>query len=87
MLNCQETSRLLSQGLDRPLMFRERLALRLHLLMCGACQRFARQLRYLRQAMADMEMQAIADDRIKLGEKARNRIRRILHGLAQDGGI
>ncbi len=71
MLNCQGTSRLIPQNLDRPLTSKERLSLRLHLLLCGACRGFARQLRFLRQAMADLEMRTLADDRIKLGEGGR----------------
>lgn len=82
MLNCQETSRLLSESHDRPLTLRERLSLRLHLLMCDACSHFARQLRFLHKAVTALEIWTLADDRLKLGERARERIKRALH----DGG-
>jgi len=52
MLSCKEASRLLSQGLDRRLGFAERLALRLHLLICDGCTNFSKQVAFLRKAMA-----------------------------------
>jgi len=48
MLSCKEVSRLLSQGEDRRLTLAERLKLRLHLRVCTACVRFARQIAFLR---------------------------------------
>lgn len=52
MLSCKEVTRLLSQGEDRPLSFRERVKLRLHLMVCTACTRFSRQLAFMRQALS-----------------------------------
>lgn len=86
MLNCQETSRLLSQSQDRPLTIKERLSLRLHLLMCDACDRIAQQLRFLRQAAATLEIQALMDDRLRLDERARKRIQRALRDSGLRGG-
>jgi Putative zinc-finger len=51
MLTCKEATRLVSQGLDRSLAFRERLALRLHLLICDGCTNFRKQVVLLREAM------------------------------------
>lgn len=50
MLTCKEASELVSQSYDRRLSWGERLGLRLHLAICSACTRFARQLRFLRAA-------------------------------------
>lgn len=50
MLSCKEATQLLSQGQDRPLALRERLALRLHLLVCEACSNFRRQLDFVSRA-------------------------------------
>jgi putative zinc finger protein len=52
MLSCKEASRLVSQGLDRRLGFAERLALRLHLLICDGCTNFSRQVAFLQKAIA-----------------------------------
>lgn len=51
MLSCKEASRLLSQRQDRRLALAERAALWLHLRACDACNRFARQLIVIREAV------------------------------------
>lgn len=43
MLNCKEASRLVSQAMDRPLGWRESIALRVHLFYCSGCTNFRRQ--------------------------------------------
>lgn len=48
MLSCKEASRLCSEALDRPLGLRERLTLRMHLMMCSGCTNYDRQMAYLR---------------------------------------
>ncbi len=48
MKHCEQSTRLLSEAMERPLARGERLALRWHLMMCGACRRFERQLGWLR---------------------------------------
>lgn len=50
MLSCKEVSKLVSQSLDAELPFRKRVGVRIHLMMCRACARFLKQLRFLRQA-------------------------------------
>jgi hypothetical protein len=50
LMTCQEASRLASQAQDRPLTLKERIGLRLHLLICVGCQGFTRQLRQIRLA-------------------------------------
>jgi hypothetical protein len=50
VLTCKDASRLQSQSQDRTLRLAERLALRLHLLVCDNCRRFKRQLELIRQA-------------------------------------
>ena len=52
MLTCKEVSRLVSQGLDRRLGFGERIALRVHLMICTGCTNFSRQVAFLRKAVA-----------------------------------
>lgn len=50
MMMCREATRLMSLKQDRPLLFRERLSLRLHLAMCGACRECDRQFTLLHRA-------------------------------------
>ena len=53
MPSCKEVSRLVSKGLDRDLAFGERVALRVHFLMCKGCRNFEAQMMLLRRAMRD----------------------------------
>jgi hypothetical protein len=50
-LSCRDVTRLVSQRQDRTLTTGEWVKLRVHLLICVACSRFARQLRIMRKAM------------------------------------
>jgi hypothetical protein len=50
MLSCKQTTELLSQGQDRKLGLREKIALRLHLAICDGCRNFRRQMNFLRRA-------------------------------------
>ncbi|GEK72121.1 MULTISPECIES: zf-HC2 domain-containing protein [Halomonas] len=50
MMKCKQATRLMSLKQDRPLTRRERLSLRLHLTMCGACRACERQFSLLHRA-------------------------------------
>jgi len=51
MKTCREVTGLTLQSLDRNLLWRERLAVRLHMAICSACPKFARQAQFMRSAM------------------------------------
>lgn len=74
LLSCRHTSLLLSQREERPLSRRERLALRLHLLICVYCRRYARQLRRLRRMLRHLGRQTRLDPGAR--ERIRSAIRR-----------
>lgn len=48
---CREVHQLASESLDRQLNTGERLRMRVHLVMCGACTRFNGQMLLIRRAM------------------------------------
>jgi hypothetical protein len=48
MITCPESTRLLSEGMDRGMSFFRRLSLRAHLKHCPACRRCEEQFRFLR---------------------------------------
>lgn len=50
MKNCKEISFLLSESMDRPLTWRERWGVRVHLAMCRHCSRFEQQVHFLHKA-------------------------------------
>jgi hypothetical protein len=48
--SCREATRLQSEALDRPLPLRQRIGLRIHLVLCRWCKRYGKQIRFLRSA-------------------------------------
>jgi hypothetical protein len=46
---CKETSKLVTLLADRPLSWKDRQAMRIHLLVCANCARFARQMQMIRE--------------------------------------
>ena len=73
-MTCEETAQLISEGLDRTLTLRERLALRLHQFECELCTRYARQLRFLQRTCADADEEQLTEA-AELTDDARARIR------------
>ncbi len=49
-LNCRDATALMSQAQERKLSLGERLALRVHVLICSGCSNFRRQMNVLRDA-------------------------------------
>ena len=74
MLNCKQTSLLVSQSLDRPLTWRERWVVRTHLLICVYCRRFTQQLKLIRGFMQRWQQRATENSDIELPLAARERI-------------
>ena len=65
MLTCQEVTAKASLMVDGELGFRERIAMRMHLMMCANCRRFARQFKALVSSMAShnrLESEAISPE-------------------------
>ena len=50
MLNCKDTTHLLSESQDRKLSVAEKLKLEMHLAMCRGCKAYKGQLAFLREA-------------------------------------
>ena len=59
MLNCREATRLISQSMDAKLPWPRRLAMRVHLLYCVWCRRYAAQLQFLRKATRGLPPEAL----------------------------
>jgi len=73
MINCKEASRLSSESHDRSLALGERVSLRLHLIGCKLCSRYARQLKFLSHACGRSDDHPAGNT--QLSDDARNRIR------------
>jgi len=51
VLHCDKVSKFVSESMDRDLSFTERMSVRVHLLMCRHCARFAKQLEHMRSVI------------------------------------
>jgi hypothetical protein len=80
--SCKHAAQLLSDSMDRRLSRRERFALGLHLLVCGMCRTYRRQLRLMRRLLRgqtnfDLRLKDIVAT-TSLSPEARQRISRAL---------
>ena len=89
MMNCRQISRLVSQSLDARLPWRQRVAIRIHLLYCVWCRRYAAQLDFLHRAGKELKAETLADPADKLPtdakEKMQSRLRDALKDLPPSG--
>jgi len=84
MLNCRQVTRLVSQSMDAKLRWYQRLGMRIHLLYCVWCRRYAAQLRFLRRASHHLgEEQADAVPQ-RLPPEAKQRIRERIQESMRD---
>ena len=74
MLTCKQASKLVSQSLDRPLSWSEKMQLTLHLFICNPCTRFKQQLKLLVVALRLGRTMTENDQDIKLPLDVKNRI-------------
>ena len=74
ILNCRHVTRLLSQSMDARLPWHRRLAVRLHLLYCIWCRRYAAQLQFLRRAGQQLAAQAPITPAPRLPDEAKQQI-------------
>ncbi len=87
MLRCAEASELSSREMDERLGTLERVALYAHLIACGSCRRFRRQLQVIRAAIRLRATLPESDgqDEGALSEEARHRIVDAIRQATQDG--
>ncbi|MDI1361863.1 zf-HC2 domain-containing protein [Methylotenera sp.] len=74
MLTCKQASQIISQSLDNPLSWSDRIKLKFHLFICNACTRFNQQLRLIKSAVQRMKLETENDDTIQLTVDAKARI-------------
>jgi hypothetical protein len=89
-LDCRAASELASDSLDRDLTRGERLALRLHQLVCPPCRHLIAQLQTIRRAVASLPSPWRRDwdnDSVELSADRRAAIKQLLHDAhsAEDG--
>jgi hypothetical protein len=78
MLTCKQASQLVSQSLDRPLSWSERMQLRFHLLICNVCRHFKQQLNQLLIAIEQLKNETVLDQTIQLSTDAKTKILQVI---------
>jgi predicted anti-sigma-YlaC factor YlaD len=78
MLNCKQTSQLVSQSLDRRLTLKERFAVRIHLWICKYCKRFSQQLLAMRSGLQRMTKSMEEDTQLLMPSESKARIAKAL---------
>ena len=51
MLNCHQVTRLVSESRERPLTLKEKMKLKVHIMMCSGCRNFEKHIDIIRKAM------------------------------------
>ena len=74
-LNCKAAVRLQSEALDHQLSFRQRLGLRLHLVLCKWCRRYGKQIAFVRHAAHSHPDEMAKTVPQQLSGEARERLR------------
>ena len=72
---CRMATRLQSEALDHKFPFRQRLGLRIHLLLCKWCRRYGKQINFLRGAAHEHPDEMAEPVPQKLSDEARERIK------------
>ena len=84
MLTCKQVSELVSQSIDRRLSLRERIGVRLHLLICRMCSRVKKQMEFIHRAAKEYaDRGGAAVRQLQLSPGARERIRAALRSAEQ----
>jgi len=73
--SCKDAIRLQSDALDRDLPPAQRLGLRIHLLLCGWCRRYGKQIAFLREASRVKEPPPAGAASVALSPEAKARIK------------
>lgn len=78
MLTCKQASQIISQSLDNPLSWSDRVKLKFHLFICDACTRFSQQLRLIKDAVLRIKFETENDTSIQLSLDAKARIKQAI---------
>lgn len=77
--NCKAATRLQSEAFDHKLSFRQRLGLRIHLVLCKWCRRYGKQITFIHNAAQSHPDEMAESAPQQLSDEARERIRQKLH--------
>src|SRR5437667_1155292 len=72
---CPDVIRILSLGMDKPLPLSTRIKLRIHYLMCSFCERYAKQLKYMRTVAREFPEKVGEDSTATLPAPTKQRLK------------
>src|SRR5947209_15016666 len=75
---CPEVIRILSLGMDKPLPLSTRIKLRIHYFMCSFCERYAKQLNYMREVAREFPEKIGEVSEVTLPAEAKQRLKEAL---------
>jgi len=75
---CPEVVRILSEGMERKLSLGMRIKLRIHFLMCSFCERYMKQLKYIREVSSKFPEKIGDVSEAKLPDDAKERMKSAL---------
>ena len=84
MLNCRQVTRLVSQSIDAKLPWYQWLGMRIHLLYCVWCRRYASQIHFLHKACKQSGSEPEARPSHTLSPEAKDKMRARLQDAMKD---
>jgi hypothetical protein len=75
---CNQVARMISDGMDRPISIRSRIAIRVHRVVCVWCDRYHTQLHGVHDATNSLHLHLEEISSEKLSEEAKERMRRLI---------
>ena len=81
MINCKEHSKLVSENLDRPISFWGKVSVKMHELLCPACNQLKAQLEMIRKACRSTETEMTPEEleKCRLSTDASERMKAALN--------
>ena len=80
MMSCEESTKLISESIDRKLPLMKRLGLKIHIMMCRFCGRYAVQLNFIEEVLGKYRRDITqgSSDESRLPDTARDRMKQRL---------
>ena len=80
MLSCKEITELVSKSLDTKVPFMKRMELKMHLMMCRLCNRYAKQIRSLHNVIKHNKFDSV-DESVSLSAESKDNMKQALKSL------
>jgi len=75
MITCKQATQLISDKLDQNLNLWQRLNLKIHLLLCHYCRKYARQIGFLHSASTQLDQHIESNDQHALSPESKQKLK------------